>query len=270
MADIYDYLNSILKSIYGKDVRKSIHDAIYQCYKDGKAGSIDVTARERINNIIANGTPTEGNTELIDIRYGANGKTYGTAGEAVRGQITDINAILSTIFTDAVNAHVWEKFSYSQTIVTSEATTLLLAKKMYGDYYSWNINIPYGSNIGNLEGNIVVGSPKNTISITSAGNNISLSPFNNLKGKYAMVDGTCYKIPATCEFSLGETNTAGMHLRTVIASEVQKVESVKYEESYGHVASLDKTSYPEVGLSDDYRFEYKGTIGQSLSKISAM
>lgn len=34
MATIQDYLNSIMKAVYGKDVRRSIHDAIKQCYED--------------------------------------------------------------------------------------------------------------------------------------------------------------------------------------------------------------------------------------------
>ena len=44
----------------------------------------------RIDNIIANGTPTEGNTELIDIRTGADGTVYQSAGAAVRNQLSDI------------------------------------------------------------------------------------------------------------------------------------------------------------------------------------
>lgn len=40
--------------------------------------------RARINNLITNNNPTEGNSELIDIRVGADGHTYETAGDAVR------------------------------------------------------------------------------------------------------------------------------------------------------------------------------------------
>lgn len=48
MADIQTYLDQIKNAQYGKDVRQSIHDGIKQCYEDGKAGAIDLTAREDI------------------------------------------------------------------------------------------------------------------------------------------------------------------------------------------------------------------------------
>lgn len=48
MANIADYLKKILSAVYGRDVRQAIHDAIRQCYEDGKAGSIDLTAREEV------------------------------------------------------------------------------------------------------------------------------------------------------------------------------------------------------------------------------
>lgn len=47
--------------------------------------------RARINNLVANNNPTEGNSELIDVRVGANGETYDSAGEAVRSQINGAN-----------------------------------------------------------------------------------------------------------------------------------------------------------------------------------
>lgn len=47
----------------------------------------------RIDNIIAHNNDTEGNTELVDMRLGADGKTYGSAGEAIR---TQINKQIST------------------------------------------------------------------------------------------------------------------------------------------------------------------------------
>ena len=86
MSNIEQNLQKILSSRYGKDVRQAIHDGIHDCYEDGKAGAVDLVARERIDNLVANNNPTDGNSELIDIRVGANGKTYNSAGEAVRSQ----------------------------------------------------------------------------------------------------------------------------------------------------------------------------------------
>lgn len=45
----------------------------------------------RVDNIIANSSSTEGNSELIDIRTGADDTTYETAGTAIRTQIKQIN-----------------------------------------------------------------------------------------------------------------------------------------------------------------------------------
>lgn len=44
----------------------------------------------RVDDIIAHNNDTEGNTELIDIRTGADGVIYTTAGQAVRKQLTGI------------------------------------------------------------------------------------------------------------------------------------------------------------------------------------
>ena len=49
MANIQEILNKILGSRYGRDVRQAIHDGIQQCYYDGKAGEIDLQARQDID-----------------------------------------------------------------------------------------------------------------------------------------------------------------------------------------------------------------------------
>lgn len=135
MSNIEENLKKILNSRFGKDVRQAIHDGIHDCYEDGKAGAVDLTARERIeeaittekserqaadntekserqaadaaeksermqeiaverariDNLVSNNNPTEGNSELIDIRIGYDGTKYGSAGEAVRGQVGSLS-----------------------------------------------------------------------------------------------------------------------------------------------------------------------------------
>ncbi len=59
MAGIAGYLEKILSAVYGRDVRQSIHDAIFQCYEDGKALSeMQLATDEDIDRII-DGTFTE-------------------------------------------------------------------------------------------------------------------------------------------------------------------------------------------------------------------
>lgn len=55
------------------------------------------TVNARVDNLIANNPNTDGNSELIDIRTGADGKTYGSAGEAVRGQFADYDKDLNVV-----------------------------------------------------------------------------------------------------------------------------------------------------------------------------
>ena len=101
MSNIEQNLQKILSSRYGKDVRQSIHDGIHDCYEDGKAGAVDLVAREQIANLVANNNPTEGNSELLDIRVGADGTAYDSAGEAVRRQVfamDKLNSFITPIF----------------------------------------------------------------------------------------------------------------------------------------------------------------------------
>lgn len=63
---------------------------------------------ERIDNIIASGTPTEGNTELLDIRVGGDGVTHETAGTAVRSQYLELKDGLLNIPASAIKTEASE------------------------------------------------------------------------------------------------------------------------------------------------------------------
>lgn len=125
MSNIQEYLKKIKTAVYGKDVRQAIHDAIRQCYDDGRAGAIDLQAREdisdldvgldkldstkaskteldverkRIDNLakLPSGSTT-GDAELTDIRVGADGTIYNSAGVAVRKQVGSLEEELGNI-----------------------------------------------------------------------------------------------------------------------------------------------------------------------------
>lgn len=109
MATIADYLNKILSAVYGKDVRQAIHDAIHQCYEDGKTGTVDLIARERIDNLarLEDGSTT-GDAELMDIRVGADGTTYDSAGQAVRDQVVTLTKkVDAKAYTEQLSLGVW-------------------------------------------------------------------------------------------------------------------------------------------------------------------
>lgn len=57
----------------------------------------------RLDNIIADGQQTQGNTELIDIRTGADNVTYQTAGTAVRSQITNLSDHIGSVQTELID-----------------------------------------------------------------------------------------------------------------------------------------------------------------------
>ena len=64
MSEIETYLSQILSAVYGRDVRQAIHNAIEQCYLDGKTGAIDLLARQQLNALVASSAGITGATTL--------------------------------------------------------------------------------------------------------------------------------------------------------------------------------------------------------------
>lgn len=85
------------------DFDKITIDAVSCNVKDSTARKQITELNNRISTIVAGGQQTEGNTELIDIRTGADGKVYPTAGDAVRGQISELKEDLDTLNQGGLN-----------------------------------------------------------------------------------------------------------------------------------------------------------------------
>lgn len=91
---VEDALADIASAQYGEDVRAAIYSSIYTCYKDGKAGAIDLIARAQLAEAIAGVTE---DSEIKDVRVAADGGIYATAGEAVRWQVTGLQKNVSAL-----------------------------------------------------------------------------------------------------------------------------------------------------------------------------
>ena len=69
---------------------------------------VENRVNSRVDNIIANSSSTEGNSELIDIRTGIDGYIYSSASQSVRSQLGDISEKLTRLETDILD----NAFSY--------------------------------------------------------------------------------------------------------------------------------------------------------------
>ena len=215
MSDIETNLQTIITAVHGRDVRQAIHDAIHDCYEDGKAGATDLVARERISEIVTDSTGSLSGysvqtekitlgtlnhssdkynytgsktftddvtiidvvayssgygagipisykyenkvltatatvtfefqagvdativylqsepislTELTDIRVGEDGTVYDTAGDAVRGQISDLksetNLVAEKTVSDLVVEHNYSRSELTAGILSTNGTVV--------------------------------------------------------------------------------------------------------------------------------------------------
>ena len=170
MADIQNLLKNILSAVYGKDVRQSIHDAIHQCYEDGKAGQQDLIARERIEslsnpNLLINGdfrinqrgattynsaSDSNGNaTKLYTVdRWRISGKTGLT--------MTINNGLITLTNTSDNNIYLMQAFEEALPLNDYTLSTKVLEVsgdvKIYLENVNGKVDVVSGVNVNKVNG----------------------------------------------------------------------------------------------------------------------
>ena len=155
LEELFQKTNGNFEEVYQKDTELDQKNASQDAEIAGKASQADYnTLKARVDLLTQ--TPsgeTEGNAELIDIRVGADGKTYSTAGEAVRA-IAEGKALVD----DSVS---WSKiFRISGKSVKLEqlAITELEDAKWYFDkqFVGYNLTTFLPEIRGSVPGSVIV------------------------------------------------------------------------------------------------------------------
>lgn len=138
---VLDMTNDRLEELFQKT--NGNFEEVYQKNSDqdsnldtrAKQSDLD-TLKARVDNLVANpGTPTEGNAELIDIRVGADGDIYPTAGDAIRNQISTLQRMTEDLYKGF------------DLIITSGKTIYTRINVKAGDQFSIEIISGTGFNI---------------------------------------------------------------------------------------------------------------------------
>ena len=167
-----------------------------------------------------------------------------------------------------VNVHVWEKISSKLIPNLAAEKALSLGSWLAGVAgMKPDFTISYSDGIGKTEGEIVLADPIKSCRVT---NSSDYEKLDFLRGKYvkkASAEDGIFKVATNASFSVvKEKNSIEMYVMK--CSSAQHVDSAGYTSEY--VTSADQNAYPNTGLQDGFRYEYKGTIGQTVSKSGVM
>lgn len=125
MSDIETNLQTIITAVHGRDVRQAIHDAIHDCYEDGKAGSTDLVARERISEIVTDSTGSLSGysvqTENITLgTLNQSGSNYNyTGSKTFANNVTIIDVVA---YSSGYGAGIPISYKYENKVLTATAT----------------------------------------------------------------------------------------------------------------------------------------------------
>lgn len=125
MSDIETNLQTIITAVHGRDVRQAIHDAIHDCYEDGKAGSTDLIARERISEIVTDSTGSLSGysvqTENITLgTLNQSGGNYNYTGSKTFAN--DVTIIDVVAYSSGYGAGIPISYKYENKVLTATAT----------------------------------------------------------------------------------------------------------------------------------------------------
>ena len=196
----------------------------------------------------------------------------------LKKEIKSVNDAVSAVKNDLelepdkiVNMHVWEKLS-------SELTPNLAAEKALS-LGTWptgiaglkpDFTINYSDAIGKVNGEVVLADPVKTYHVTASSDYKNL---NFLRGKYikkASGNEGVFKVTTNATFNVVTEEGTSIEVYAMKCYNAQHVDSAGYTTSYGHVMSANRNAYPDSGLQNEYRYEYRGTIGQALTKVSTI
>ena len=158
-----------------------------------QADSAETLAREQADNLLSarmdtftqlpSGS-TSGDAELIDIRVGADGVTYPTAGDAVRGQVTDlksdldkkfpVDSSMATFFNNrnyGVPAnveftHIWADLTGKVNTASATTNSLIIHNVKPNTRYYWKIPSANRTVVVESSSSFVVGQTYNVLTNT--------------------------------------------------------------------------------------------------------
>ena len=142
MSNIEQNLQKILTSRYGKDVRQSIHDSIHDCYEDGKAGAVDLVAREQLDKKINKsgwssnkflGTNESGNIIEKDAPEGESIPNGGTTGQVLTKKSNSDKDVSWADPTTTVQDGSIEEIKFSESLRKRKASFYNSVEEMKSD-----------------------------------------------------------------------------------------------------------------------------------------